>query len=106
MKTKITLFALALFAISSVKAQENSPTDSTKSKSDDVEVVISPKKGQDSTIVKVAGMKIIVLNDLEKETNTVIVDGEVIASDTNESKKDKKGDNVSHWAGIRIGVNG
>lgn len=106
MKTKITLLALASLAFTGVQAQENSPSDSTKSKSDDVEVVISPKKGQDSTIVKVAGMKIIVLNDLEKETNTVIVDGEVIAGDTNENEKDKKGDNVSHWAGIRIGVNG
>ena len=107
MKIKITLLLLAFIAASSAKAQEKTPADSTKNNSDDVEVVISPKKGQDSTIVKVAGMKIIVLNDTEKETNTVIVDGEVIVSDTNE-KGDKKGkgDNVSHWAGIRIGVNG
>jgi hypothetical protein len=62
MKTKIPLFALAFFAVTSISAQENNVNDSASK--EDVEVVISPKKGQDSTIVKVAGMKIIVLNDL------------------------------------------
>ena len=77
----------------------------------DVEVVISPKDGQDSTIVSIAGMKIIVLNDRGKER--VIVDGEEIDlgedgewedGDDDDDDKDKK-DKINHWSGIGIGVN-
>lgn len=83
----------------------NAQTDSTetgKKDSNDVEIVITPKKDQDSTIVKVGGMKIIVLND--KSSDKVIIDGESTEADSNDN--DDKEDNVSHWAGIRIGVNG
>ena len=71
---------------------------------DSVEVVITPKKGQDSTIVKVAGMKIIVLSNDKNEPKKIVVDTEV-KNDTT-YYKDNQGDNVSHWAGVRIGVNG
>lgn len=83
-------------------AQTEVATDSIKK--DSVEVVITPKKGQDSTIVKVAGMKIIVLNDNAKEPKKIIVDSEHIIDSVDFS--DKSGDDVSHWAGIRLGVNG
>jgi hypothetical protein len=68
-------------------------------------VVITPKKGQDSTIVKVAGMKIIVLNDNNGHNETIIVDKEQDDEDDDNSDKHDD-DNVSHWAGVRIGVNG
>lgn len=100
MKQLITLFAL-LFVIGQAAFAQETKKDSTASDSNDVEVVITPKKNQDSTIVRVAGMKIIVLSDDDKES--VIID-EVDGEDT-ENEEDSD-DNVSHWAGIRIGVNG
>jgi len=87
----------------SAAAQVEPQADSTKS--DSMEVVITPKKGQDSTIVKVAGMKIIVLNDQNTGTDNVIIDTEVDSDSTDSDKKHKAG-HVSHWAGIRVGVNG
>lgn len=93
------LTTLALVITGSLHAQ----TDSTKS--DSMEVVITPKKGQDSTIVKVGGMKIIVLNDEQSGSDNVIIDTEVDGDSTDAGKKDKPG-HVSHWSGIRMGVNG
>lgn len=100
MKLALTI---ALIAISTLglNAQTNN-TDSLET--DSVEVVITPKKGQDSTIVKVAGMKIIVLSNEKNEPKKIVVDTEV-DKDTM-YYKDSQGDNVSHWAGVRIGVNG
>jgi hypothetical protein len=109
MKKLLTILSIILFTAQVGVAQEEATkSDSTKTaqtkKSDSVEVVITPKRGQDSTIVKVAGMKIIVLNDDKNEPGKIIVDSEV-DNDT-VYYKDKHGDNVTHWAGIRIGVNG
>jgi hypothetical protein len=100
MKLALTI---ALIAISTLglNAQTNN-TDSLET--DSVEVVITPKKGQDSTIVKVAGMKIIVLSNEKNEPKKIVVDTEVDKDTT--YYKDSQGDNVSHWAGVRIGVNG
>lgn len=87
----------------SAAGQNEVATDTAKT--DSMEVVITTKKGQDSTIVKVAGMKIIVLSDDDSETETVIVDREV-DGDTTIKIDDDKPDHVHHWAGIRLGVNG
>ncbi|MEX2596522.1 MAG: outer membrane beta-barrel protein [Salibacteraceae bacterium] len=95
-----TLFISFLFN-TSILAQKTD-RDTTSADSSDVEVVITPKKDQDSTIVKVAGMKIIVLSD-NKKSETLIIDEE--EGDTTKVDDDDD-DPVSHWAGIRIGVNG
>ena len=111
MKQVILILSSLLFAAQFGLAQEEKvPTDSVavtkaETKKDSVEVFITPKKGQDSTIVKVAGMKIIVLSENKNEPEKIIVDTEVGGKDT-AYYKDKQGDNVSHWAGIRVGVNG
>lgn len=111
MKQVILILSSLLFAAQFGLAQEEKvPTDSVavtkaETKKDSVEVVITPKKGQDSTIVKVAGMKIIVLSGNKNEPEKIIVDTEVGGEDTTYCK-DKQGDNISHWAGIRVGVNG
>lgn len=107
----LTLVAVWSFTILNAQVSGDSlaTQDSLNPSSDssDVEVVITPKKGQDSTIVRVAGMKIIVLSDEEsKKSNEIIVDGIVITDSTENKKKSKEYDNVSHWAGVRIGVNG
>ena len=103
MKNLITLTLIFSF-IGSVSLAQETKKDSIQNANDssDVEVVITPKKNQDSTIVKVAGMKIIVLNDEKNET--LIIDEE--ENDTISHEENDGGDNVSHWAGIRIGVNG
>jgi hypothetical protein len=104
MKTT-TIFTLVFSLLMSVSFAQ---TDSTKSSPDttDVEVVISTKKGQDSTIVRVAGMKIIVLNEGQKG-ETVIIDDMEIEDGEEDHEDDDDGDEaVSHWAGVRIGVNG
>ncbi len=103
MKAIITLLAMIFLAGQLSFAQETKK-DSTASDSSDVEVVITPKKNQDSTIVKVAGMKIIVLSD-DEENETIVID-EVEGEDDDNDKDEDEDDNVSHWAGIRIGVNG
>lgn len=102
----LSILAVILsFISSSLIAQEATVNDTN----DSVEVVITPKKGQDTTIVKVAGMKIIVLND-DKNDREIIIDDEL--GEENESGEDSSDDDnddddkVSHWAGIRIGVNG
>jgi len=100
MKLALTIALIALTTVG-LNAQTNN-TDSLKT--DSVEVVITPKKGQDSTIVKVAGMKIIVLSNERNEPKKIVVDTEV--KDDTTYYKDNQGDNVSHWAGVRIGVNG
>ncbi|HAW20914.1 MAG TPA: hypothetical protein DCX14_12090 [Flavobacteriales bacterium] len=100
MKLALTIALIALTTVG-LNAQTNN-TDSLKT--DSVEVVITPKKGQDSTIVKVAGMKIIVLSNDKNEPKKIVVDTEV--KDDTTYYKDNQGDNVSHWAGVRIGVNG
>jgi len=56
-------------------------TSATEAESDSVEVVITPKRGQDSTIVKEAVMKIIVVNDDKNEPEKIIVDAEVGGKD-------------------------
>lgn len=107
MKTTITLFATILLVIQTAFGQEASVQDSAAT--DSVEVVITPKKGQDSTIVKVGGMKIIVLNDNKGKNETIIVDKEQKDDEEDGNGFSLKGgddDNVSHWAGVRIGVNG
>jgi hypothetical protein len=100
MKLALTIALIALTNVG-LNAQTNN-TDSLKT--DSVEVVITPKKGQDSTIVKVAGMKIIVLSNERNEPKKIVVDTEV--KDDTTYYTDNQGDNVSHWAGVRIGVNG
>ena len=100
MKLALTLALIAITTLG-LNAQSNNE-DSLQT--DSVEVVITPKKGQDSTIVKVAGMKIIVLSNDKNEPKKIVVDTEV-KNDTT-YYKDNQGDNVSHWAGVRIGVNG
>jgi len=107
MKTAIISLMLFLGSSSWAFAQtEAAATDSTKA--DSVEVVITTKKGQDSTIVKIKGMKIIVLSDDKKETDKIIIDTDLGESaDTLDNKKEDKSDSrVSHWQGIRVGVNG
>lgn len=75
---------------------------------DSVEVVISPKKDQDSTIVRVGGMKIIVLDeddsDDDDDSDGFVFD--TIEDDSIEVKGSKKKDPVHHWAGIRVGIDG
>lgn len=105
MKLLSILAVIFSFISSSLIAQEVTTTNDTN---DSVEVVITPKKGQDTTIVKVAGMKIIVLND-DKNDKEIIVDDELGDDESGEDNDDDNDDNddkVSHWAGIRIGVNG
>ena len=99
----ITLFLFGFFS-TAVFAQTEE--ESTNTANDSAEIVITPKKGEDSTIVKVAGMKIIILND-NKNNNEIIVDNELGNDSDSTSTNDEKSDHkVSHWAGIRIGVNG
>ncbi len=75
---------------------------------DSVEVFISPKKGQDTTIVRVGGMKIIVLDDSENQDNKdddeFVID--IVEEDSTSSKKKRKSEPVHHWAGFRMGVDG
>jgi hypothetical protein len=109
-RTMLILSSLIFAAQIGLAQDEKVVTDSvgtsaTEAESDSVEVVITPKRGQDSTIVKVAGMKIIVVNDDKNEPEKIIVDAEVGGKDTT-YHKDKHVDNVSHWAGVRVGVNG
>ncbi|MEZ4721473.1 MAG: outer membrane beta-barrel protein [Flavobacteriales bacterium] len=104
MKTIYLTIASILLTATLANAQEKVESDSNKIKKDDVEVVISPKKGQDSTIVRVAGMKIIVLNDERTGTDNIIIDNEVNGDSTD--KKNCEDESVSHWAGFRLGVNG
>jgi hypothetical protein len=101
----ITAFVLSMLS-SAAFAQEVAGETPTATE-DSVEVVITPKKGQDSTIVKVAGMKIIVLND-NKNISEIIIDEEVDGENagSNDDDDDDNDDKVSHWAGIRLGVNG
>lgn len=99
----VSTITILLISTSVGFSQEKVTKDSTAN--DSVEVVITPKKGQDSTIVKVGGMKIIVLNDEKNEPRKIVVDTEMDDSDTIEVKKPKDKD-VSHWAGIRVSVNG
>jgi hypothetical protein len=101
----LCILAIILSLISSSLIAQEVTTNDTN---DSVEVVITPKKGQDTTIVKVAGMKIIVLND-DKNDREIIIDDEL--GEENESGEENDDDNddddkVSHWAGVRIGVNG
>lgn len=108
MKKSIILFMSLVGLIANMTAQEtikkdSMPTAEKTTAEDSVEVVITPKKGQDSTIVKVAGMRIIVLNDDKKEAEKIIVDTDLGEDSTYYEVDD---DDVSHWAGIRIGVNG
>ncbi|GAB5539335.1 MAG: hypothetical protein Salg2KO_14380 [Salibacteraceae bacterium] len=103
MKLLSTIVLVFLSTYTAVIGQTDSSTVSPPE--DSVEVVITPKKGQDSTIVKVAGMKIIVLNDEKNEPKQIVVDTDVNGKDSIISKNCKDED-VSHWAGIRIGVNG
>lgn len=107
MKIQLTIATLFLMASTVLNAQIDSTSAQREGGEDSVEVVITPKKGQDSTIVKVAGMKIIVLNDEKNEPRQIVVDTEKGGRDTTYFDDDECGDNnVSHWAGIRIGVNG
>lgn len=106
---KVFSTLLIFLGFGSLMAQEVVTEDSNNIAGEDtVEVVITPKKGQDSTIVKVAGMKIIVLND-GKKTNEIIIDEEW-EEDTDstdvEDMDDDDNDKIHHWAGIRMGVNG
>ncbi|NQV52336.1 MAG: PorT family protein [Flavobacteriales bacterium] len=106
MKTTATITLILSLLVSVTFAQNDSVT-TQGSDTGDVEVVISPKKGQDSTIVNVAGMKIIVLSNNDKGSDRIIVDGEEVdTEDWEDEDEDKKDDPVSHWAGIRVGVNG
>lgn len=103
----LSIIALVLSMLSSAAFAQEVAGENPTTTEDSVEVVITPKKGQDSTIVKVAGMKIIVLNDNKNNTEVIIdeeVDGE--NADNNDDDDDKCDDKVSHWAGIRLGVNG
>lgn len=88
--------------------QDTLAADSIGDLNDSVEVVITPKKGQDSTIVKVAGMKIIVLNDKNGSREDIIIDTEVDPDFEldDDDDSDYNEDDVTHWAGIRVGVNG
>lgn len=108
LKTFHTALAI-FFSYTVLNAQEIITKDSSITPDQDsVEVVITPKKGQDSTIVKVGGMKIIVLND-GKKTNEIIID-EAWNDDSDSTKSDfdddDDDDNIHHWSGIRMGVNG
>ena len=98
--TFITMFFLA--AIATAEAQEVVEPDSGAA-SDSVDVVITPKKGQDSTIVRVGGMRIIVLPDDKRNGETLIIDSEDVDSEDIDMDCDE---DVTHWAGIGIGVNG
>ena len=88
----------------SVTFAQNDSVATQGSDTGDVEVVISPKKGQDSTIVKVAGMKIIVLSDNDKGSDRVIVDGMEIDTEDweDEDKDDDKDDPVSTGLGLEL----
>lgn len=103
MKTLSIYIAILTMISQTAFGQTEVATDTTKP--DSVEVVITPKKGQDSTIVKVAGMKIIVLNDNKKEDAEIIIDTEEGEDEEDDKKKDED-DHISHWAGVRVGVNG
>lgn len=85
-------------------------TEPDSTKEEEVEVIINTEENKDSTIVRVAGMKIIVIDDKKADKERVIVDGIVDGNDTTyyDSDDDDHGheDKVSHWAGVRIGVNG
>lgn len=109
MKT-ISIYIAILLMISQVAfGQEQAGTETDTTKSDSVEVVITPKQGQDSTIVKVAGMKIIVLNERDGSgTEEIIIDTEDLGDEgeDDDDDNDKESKHVSHWAGIRVGVNG
>lgn len=101
-----TILAFTTPAMAQVEMDTTTATATDTATNEDVEVVISPKAGQDSTIVKVGDMKIIVLNsDKSKSGEKIIIDREIEISDTID-KHDKEDKNVSHWAGIRLGVNG
>ncbi|MEQ9187758.1 MAG: outer membrane beta-barrel protein [Cryomorphaceae bacterium] len=109
MKTPI-LFTLVLSLMVSMAFAQNDTGQTPKPDTGDVEVVISPKRGQDSTIVRVAGMKIIVLSDNKKDDDASVVDqakeNDEDWEDDDDKDDDNKQDPVSHWAGIRLGVNG
>ncbi|GAB4376099.1 MAG: hypothetical protein Kow0075_02950 [Salibacteraceae bacterium] len=105
MKLRLILLTAGIALSSMVSAQNQTP-DSTAN--DTIDVVITPKRGQDSTIVQLGKMRIIVLNDKSGNSN-VIVDteaGSLDGNNENSETQDQSGDDISHWAGIRFGVNG
>lgn len=98
----IAILGLVFMLISAVGfAQKVSPDSAAK---DSVDVVITPKKGQDSTIVKVGGMRIIVLNDQKNEGDKFVIDNHI--ADDEDADSGCNDEDVTHWAGIRLGVNG
>ena len=101
----LSIIAFVLSMLSSAAFAQEAAGETPTATEDSVEVVITAKKGQDSTIVKVAGMKIIVLND-NKNISEVIIDEEVDGENAGSKDDDDSDDKVSHWAGIRLGVNG
>lgn len=89
----------------SAKAPKKTTANATEP--DSVEVVISPKKGQDSTIVRVGGMKIIVLEDKNSDGSNkdkFVID--TIKEDSLCNDDDDDFDPVHHWAGFRLGIDG
>lgn len=100
---QLILTSALIIMISLSALSQDTKKDSIAKDSADVEVVITPKKNQDTTIVRVAGMKIIVLND---DNNKEIVIDEEVDNDDDKDDEEDEDKNVSHWAGIRIGVNG
>lgn len=103
-----TLISLAALQSAGAYAQVEgtTETDVSTENPDSVEVVISPKEGQDSTIVRIGDMKIIVLDNNRKNgsTDEVIID--TVEDDTNYSSNYKKHSTVHHWVGFRMGVDG
>lgn len=97
-------FFLSTAIASSLSAAAQTPADSTDS--DTIEVVITPESGQDSTIVQLGKMKIIVLENTDKGTDQIIIDREQPDTLEASSECEDDDDKVSHWAGIRVGVNG
>jgi hypothetical protein len=100
-------------AMDSTQAMPDSTVVGTETQGDsslveeDVEVIIQTKENQDSTIVRVKGMKIIVLNDDESsQPRKLIIDSDESDEDKEFDFEKKTHDPVSHGAGIRIGMNG
>lgn len=82
-----------------------------RAQEDSVEVVITPKAGQDTTLLRIGGMKIIVLNsDNKGAKQEVIIDRDVTPEgdtlgETDETHINKQG-KIQHWAGFGLGVDG
>jgi len=98
----------------------NTPSDTSIAQTDtsDIEVIISTEENEDSTVVRIGNYKIIVLNGEDNQPKRIVIDGELGDDDDDmdydddedydydDDDDDCDDDNVSHWAGVRIGVNG